>query len=103
MQTYSREQLQGMKALYDEQIRLQFVDHVCRAIYHEVLEAAKQGLTTFDYDLYRRYGGLVPGNIRTDIMEKLIKVFPDCDVSSQTTTTLSPTGDIEDRVTIKWT
>jgi hypothetical protein len=103
MQPFSREQLQGMKSLYDEQIRLQFVDHVCRSIHHEVLEAARQGQTTFEYDLYRRYGGLVPGNIRTDIMEKLTKAFPDCDVSSQTITTLSPTGDSEDTVTIKWT
>jgi len=102
MQTYSREQLQGMKPLFDEQIRLQFVDHVCRTIYHEVLEAAKKGLTMIEYDLYARYGGLVPGNSRTDIMQKLGQLFPECDVSSETITTLHPEGEEEDTVTIKW-
>ena len=103
MQTYSREQLQGMKPLYDEQIRLQFVDHVCQTIYKEVLAAARQGQTTFEYDLYRRYGGIVPQNSRDDILMKLSNLFPACDLSSQTITTLSLTGDNVDTVTITWT
>lgn len=44
MKAYSREELQGMKGMYDEQIRIQFVDQVCATIRQDVLQSAQKGL-----------------------------------------------------------
>lgn len=108
METYSREKLQRMKGFYDEQIRLQFVDHVCETIRDGVLEAARKGLGEFVYDLYRRYGGIVPQNSLQDIQIKISAMFPDCDISSETITTLADPvyqhtfGKAKNTLTITW-
>jgi hypothetical protein len=84
MKAYSREELQGMKGVYDEQIRIQFVDQVCATIRQDVLQSAQKGLGEFVYDLCRRYGGIVPEKSRRDILDKLGNMFPGCSISSET-------------------
>jgi hypothetical protein len=88
MQVYSREQLQGMKAACDEKIRLDRVDQICSHIHHFVKQAAEQGKTSYVYALSSLHPGSSPMHTVSeksllDILQKLRKVFPACDVKQE--------------------
>jgi hypothetical protein len=88
MQVYSREQLQGMKAACDEKIRVERVGQICSEIHRHVIQAAQQGKTSYEYALSSLHPGSSPMHTVSeksllDILEKLHKLFPACNVKQE--------------------